>query len=156
MKIAGIPITQWIEKTSGALTGPVTRWMQSLVDSVNSTTQQVATVSDSDQHATIAPTAFPASATLPGGLYRVTYAMWITTVGSVSSDLTFTVSWTNNLQTFSQSGALMNGNTLTTQQNGSFTFSIDASSSVTYGIVYNSNAANTMRFAYTTNLESVP
>ncbi len=82
--------------------------------------------------------------------------MWITTVGSVSSDLTFTASWTNNLQTFSQSGAVMNGNLLTTQQNGSFTFSIDASSTVTYGIVYNSNAANTMHYSYQVNLEQLP
>lgn len=156
MKIAGIPITQWLLKPTGGLTGPVTRWMQSLVDAVNVAAQQVAGVAGSAQAASVSATAFPASTDLPTGLYRVTYAMWLTQAATVSSSLAFTATWTNNGQTFTQSGAALTANTITSQQNGMFTFNIDASTSVLYQLAYASVGATEMQYSYDVRLEQLP
>jgi hypothetical protein len=156
MKLPGIPRTgKWVTKDD-KIEAETDRWLQAVVSSVDAASQQFSSATDSSVGATVAATAFPASTTLAAGMYRVTYAMWVTRAATVSSSLTFTAAWTNNLQSFTQSGSALTGNTLTTQQNGSFVFSIDSSSDVTYQITYASVGATTMTYAYDVRLESLP
>ncbi len=155
-KIAGLPRTSKLVTKDAKIDEDWDQYLQRWLLALNSTTQQFAVATDTNAAATVATTDFPTTAELPGGLYQVTYALWLTQAATVSSSLTFTVTWTNNSQTLSQSGAALTSNTLTSQQNGVITFHIDPSTMVSYTLTYASNGGTPMHYSYDVRLSAVP
>jgi len=155
-KLPGVPRTGKMVTKEGRVDEDFDQWLQNLTRNINATTQQFSSASDTSRSTSVSTTDFPAPADLPSGLYKVTYAMWVTLADGVSSSLTFTASWTNNGQTFSQSGAAMTGNSLTTQQNGQFTFNIDNSTPITYALAYTSGGGGPkMMYSYDIRLSAL-
>ncbi len=156
MKLSGLPRTSPLVTKDSKVQEDWDQYLQSVVAAINATTQQFSTVSDSSLHATVPATAFPTAPNLSSGLYRVTYAMWVTQAATTSSSLTFTAAWTNNGQSFTQSGAALTTNSLTSQQNGQMTFQIDTGTQILYQLTYASVGGTVMKFQYRVNLEAVP
>lgn len=153
MKFASIPVA-WVDK-AGKLINDTTQWLQSVLDRVQVAPQQVGRVSITGKHATIATTAIPAPA-LSAGVYRASYTMAVTTVGSVTSSLTVTIGWTSNAQAMSETFAPLTSNALTSEQNGQIVMSVDGNTSLTYGVAYVSNAANTCHYNFWIGVEALP
>jgi hypothetical protein len=99
-----------------------------------------------DQHASIGttPIALPA---VSAGFYRVSLYQTITVVDAVSSSLQTTVTWTDLGATKTFTTALMNGNTLATNDSVVRMIHIDNASPISYATVYASNTPNVMRYA---------
>jgi hypothetical protein len=153
--LAGVPRTHFVVDALKRITREWDQWLQTLVRGLNNAAQAVGLVELTAQAATVAPTAIP-TPVLTAGLYRLTYSQSVTRAATVSSALTPTFAWTSNGASMSQSGAAMTGNMLTTQQNGAITMTVDARTSVTYGLVYASSGATTAQFAFSCVLEELP
>lgn len=123
------------------------RWFTSLLERVNLTPVRIGSAVVSDADAATTTTAVNIQP-LEAGMYQVSYSLSLTQAATVSSSLTPTIGWTFNGQSFSQSGAAMTGNTLTTQQNGVFTVNCDASSSITYAVSYASVGATSAQYTF--------
>src|SRR5215813_4997807 len=129
-------------------------WFQtSIVAPVSSATRSLSPVRLTNQSASIATTPIP-TATLPAGLYRVSYYAAITTADAVSSSLTVTLSWTESANTKSLSGAAITGNTNTTVQSSTALIEIDGSP-VSYSTSYASNTPEQMKYRLSVLLETI-
>lgn len=130
-------------------------WLRDLLVLIQSIPAVVTTVALTTQSASIGTTAIP-TASLAGGLYRVSWYAAITTAAAVNSSLTVTVSWTDGGIAKSLSGAAITGNTTSTvQSQPPLPIHIDANSPVSYSTVYASNVAGTMVYALDVVLEAV-
>lgn len=156
MKLPGLPRTSKLIGKDAKIDEDWDQYLQRWLQAINSTTQQFSSASDTSIATSVATTDFPSSDNLPGGLYQVTYAMWLTQAATVNSSLTFTVSWVNNTQTFSQSGAALTTNTVTSQQNGTLTFNIDPHTAVSYTVTYASAGATAMTYSFDARLSMLP
>ena len=94
-----------------------------------------AQVSLTAQAASIPTTPVPL-ATIPPGVYRVSYSFQITRVGSVSSSLALTIGWTSRGQALTRVGAAEAGNLITTYQFGTIYIRSDDNSPITYATTY--------------------
>ena len=153
--IAAVPRANVVIDAAKRLNVYWDRWLQTIVTALNLTAQQIGTVTLTGQHATIATTAIP-TPTLTAGLYRLSYTMRVTTVGSVSSSLTPTFGWTSGGVACSQAGAALTGNLTTSQQNGTLVLKVDAGTTVSYALLYASNAADSMLFTVDIRLAALP
>lgn len=93
--------------------------------------------------------------TLEAGVYRVSYAMRVTTPATTSSSLTITIGWSDAGVALSQSGAALTGNLVTSQQNGSFLVRCDGGSIITYAEAYASVGGTSMIYKCDLTVELV-
>ena len=87
------------------------------------------------QVASIPTTALPLL-TVDSGIYRITYYFRVTRAGSVSSSLTFTLTWTDGTIVIPRSGAAEAGNTTSTYQFGTFIVRSDQNQPISYATTY--------------------
>lgn len=118
------------------------------------TTQTIPPITLTAQAASIGVTPIPTPSLAPG-YYRVSYYARVTTVGSVSSSLTVTVSWTDGGVACSASGAAITGNTVASTGTGSFLLLIDEATPISYSTTYASNLAGEMQYQLGLTLEEV-
>jgi len=142
-----------VEKDSLTLSSIWYRWLYSLWARVITCAATMATVTLSNQAASISATsAYAVNAT---GLFRVSYIVRITTAASSSSSATVALGFRTNSLTFSQAFSAVTGNTTTTQQNGSIFVKADAGTTLTYTVTYASVGATAMKFAFDLAVEQV-
>lgn len=157
MALTGSPVpfgSAVVDATRRLLTSDWVNWFISATARLDQTAQRAASVAQTAQAASIPLT--PIAAGVGGaGLYRVSAYQRVTTVAGVSSDLTFTLFWTDGGVLCSQAGALMNGNLTTTEQNTTFVVHCDSALSISYSVAYNSNPAGAMQFAVYVAVENV-
>ena len=72
----------------------------------------------------------------PPGVYRVSYRVRVTTPGSVSSSLQFTLAWTEGGIAQSQVGVALVGNLTTTKQDGTWVIRVDVNAPISYATTY--------------------
>jgi hypothetical protein len=114
----------------------------------------VAPISLTDQSASIASSAICPNQ-VASGLYRITYYVRVTTVGSVSSSIQVNFAWTDHgvAQTFS--GTAVAGNTTTSWGSEDKTVYIDAQTAITYSTTYASNLAAEAKYQVYVMIEQV-
>ena len=122
------------------------RYLQSIVNIVNSSARKLTSVGKTAQTASLSVTAL-ATGTLDPGVYRVSYAARVTTAATTSSSLTVTVAWTDGAVAQTQSGAALTGNTTATQQNETRLIHLDQGTSVTYATTYASSGGTAMQYS---------
>lgn len=126
----------------GTLTPDWFRWLYQVWLRVKGATQMVKAIALTGQTATITTTT--AYSVAQTGVYRVSYAIRVTTPAATTSAATVSISWRDSGVLQVQSGAAMTGNTTTTQQNDSFFVRADSGASITYSVSYASNPAAAM------------
>lgn len=91
------------------------------------------------EHASIAGTI-----TAIGGLYVFGCYLQVITPAGVSSDWTLTVGWTYKGQAQTKAFPIVNTNTITTYEGETISMWVDAGTSISYTLAYNSNPAGAM------------
>ena len=135
------------------------RWVQALL---NVASQVIGSVELTAQAASIAATVIAATfPTLPNerllpGVYRVSYYTRVTQAATTSSELTISIRWVDGAVTITQAGTLLNGNTTSTYQTGTFLIRVDSESSVSYLTTYASVGGTPMQYRLNIKLEAVP
>ena len=94
-------------------------------------------------------------ASIPAGIYRVSYYARITTPATVSSSLIVTISHTDRTIALTQSASAITGNTITTTQFGTLVLRVDRNSPVSYSTTYASVGATPMAYALDLAIEQV-
>lgn len=136
-------------------------FIRDLIAAIGVTPIVIGSVALPDQSASIPQTAIVATGLKNGviteGFYRFGYYAQVTTPGTISSSLQVTVKWTYGGQVQTFTGALLNGNTLTTQESvGPKIVAIDANTEVTYAVAYATAGATPMEYSFAVFLEQVP
>ena len=111
------------------------QWFGSLTSRADSAPERKTHVRAVAQVASIALTPLPLGS-VPAGIYRVTYNFRVTTPGSVSSSLQFTLTWTDGGVVQTSSGAAETGNTTTTKQMGTMPIRSDGGVPISYSTTY--------------------
>lgn len=121
-------------------------WLGETVFSrMQSTSQVILTKTLTAQAASIASTPFTIG-TIAAGLYRLSWAMRITTAATVSSSLAIGFSWTETAVSLTHTDAAITGNTTTTIQSGMVMIRSDANAPIQYIFTYASVGATPMQF----------
>ena len=81
-----------------------------------------------------------------GGRYRVSWYLRKTIADGVASSLTITLGWVESGVALTESGAVVNTDSVIAQQNGSVTVVADASSDLTFAMAYASTTPNKMTY----------
>ena len=137
----------------GEMTLTFQKWLRSVVDRVQVAPSAAVTVALTGQNASIGlSTLVPVAA---AGLYRVTFRVRITTVGSVSSSIQVTVTTTEGGLTCTQSSVAYTGNLATAPQSASFLVRPDGSSPLQYSTTYASNGAGEMVYDLDVHVEQL-
>lgn len=98
------------------------------------------------QNAAIVTKPFPLG-TLPGGPYRVSWFLKVVTPDGAGSSATVTIGFTRGGSALTASGAVVNGDTVTTFQTATTgVIEMDAGSPLTYAIAYTSTTPNKMNY----------
>ena len=122
---------------------------QSVYQPVNST------VVLTNQNASIATTAFPLG-TFPGGRYRLSWYLRITTVDGVSSSVTVAFGFTESGSAQVLTGSAFAIDAVTPPQTGSAPLIVsDAGASITYSTTYASNTPGKMIYNLTLTIEQL-
>lgn len=115
--------------------------------------QPVNAVQLTSQNAAIATTSFPLGS-FPGGLYRLSWYLRVTTADGVASSVTVTFGWTEGGLALTASGSAVTGDTTSTFQTGSAPLILtDAGSPITYATAYSSNTPNKMNYELMLTIE---
>ena len=153
--LPGVPIDAVVYRESLRPSRTWVDWFTTLARRADATVFRVQTVNLIGQGASVTATAVPISA-LTAGLYRVSYALRVTRPATSSSSATVTVGWTDGTVACAQAFAAVTGNTTATVQSGTALVRCDASSVITYAVVYASSGATSMQFALDVVVEAVP
>lgn len=154
-QVPGIPSTNNWVTSADKLDPNVQRWMDGMRQSVNASPQQVGTVVETGSVASIPATTIPIQQ-VNGTSYQVSYTLQVVTPASVSSSITFTLSWTNPYGVVcSQSGVALTGNATATQQNGVFSIDVTASTDISYAVAY-ASVGTAMAYAVTVRAVEMP
>ena len=143
-KLPPAPFQNPIAGNGGLASEVWNRWFSQMLTSLESCMSVAGSTTLTGQAASIGATAFGDA--LPAGLYRVEYHMRVTQAATVSSSLTFTVSWTDGGVAQSYSWAAMTGNTTATAQSAATLVHVDPGSSVSYATSYASAGATPMQY----------
>ena len=130
------------------------KWFGSLVGGFLKTPTREARVTLEAQAASLGVTALPL-ASIPAGIYRVSYYARITTPATVSSSLIVTISHTDRTIALTQSASAITGNTITTTQFGTLVLRVDRNSPVSYSTTYASVGATPMAYALDLAIEQL-
>lgn len=128
------------------------KWFGSLIHAIQQAPEVIGSTALSAQAASIGSTSI-ATGDISAGLYRVSYTFRVTTPASVSSSLTFNLSWTDGGIAQSVSGAAATGNTTTTVQSGVVIVRCDSSSVVAYSTTYASTGGTAMEYQLDVSVE---
>jgi len=152
--LAPVPMRNVVTDDKTQLMDPQwVRWLTSMSDRVNSSPSLLFTATSGTVSASI-PATSAQTAPLSAGLYRVSYYLQVVTPASVSSSITFTLSWTNAYGVVcSKSGAALTGNATATQQNDVWAVSISASTDIEYSVAYVS-VGTAMTYSVMVNVEA--
>ena len=153
--LAPVPMRNAVTDAKTDLLDPQwVRWFTSLSDRVNASPSLLVT-SDSGTVSASIPATAAQTAPLAAGLYRVSYYLQVVTPASVSSSITFTLSWTNAYGgVCSKSGAALTGNATATQQNDVWCVSISAATDIEYSVSY-ASVGTAMTYSVMVNMEGV-
>lgn len=121
---------------------------------IDTSPQALRRVSLTNQQASIALKPIPLPS-LAAGLYRITSFLHVTQAADTSSHATLSIGFTASGATCSVSGAVMNGNTVTTVQTNTWLLKIDGATALTYQIDYASAAVTPMTFDLELLVESI-
>jgi hypothetical protein len=132
------------------------RFLVPLVAAVNAAPESRQHVALTGQTASLSATAFVPATAITAAVYRVSYAIRVTTAATSSSSLTVTAGWTAGAVAQSSSGAALTGNTTATQQSGSFLVKADGGTAITYAVTYASTGATAMAYELDVILEQMP
>lgn len=126
------------------VTGDWADWLLAEQESLNLAPERKDHVRLEGQTAAVATTPFTLD--LDPGVWRILYQVRVTRVAGTSSSFQVTVTWTQGgvVQTFT--GALQNGNLLTTREGTDFVIRTDTDTPVSYAVAYASVGAPTMQF----------
>jgi hypothetical protein len=155
LRLPGLPRDPIALPKSGLLPQIWVSWLQALVQQVDAAAFRVQTVTLTAQGAAITTTSVPI-ASLPAGLYRITYAIRITQAATTSSSVTLTVGWPDGGVACSQAGAAITGNTTATVQSGTLLIRSDNDGPITYAVAYASVGATAAQFSLDLTVEAVP
>lgn len=89
------------------------------------------------------------------GVYRISRYVQISTIDGVASAVQLTVTYTYLGQTLTIVGANVNGDTLTSRDEGVDTIRTDGGTSITYAFSYASTTPNKMQFSGTVIAEAI-
>ena len=152
---APFPAGERFVKDDGTLADKALLWLVDQGGILTSAPRKLGAGVDLEAHAaTIATTPIYSNA-IPAGLYRVSYYIQVTRAAGVSSDFTFSLTWTNFGVAQSFTGSTKNGNTTTTYEQGTIVFRADENTPVSYSVVYNSVGAPTMQYFLGATLEQL-
>lgn len=140
---------------TGQLPLPWLAWFRDLSNQVNAAPFRVQTVSLVGQGAAIPTTSLPI-ASLPTGLYRVTFALRVTRAATTSSSATVTIGWPDGTIACTQAFAAVTGNTTATVQSGTVLVRADNDGPITYAVAYASVGGTSMQFALDVCVEAIP
>ena len=129
----------------GTMTFVWQAWIQTLVRMLLNVAAKIGSVTLSAQSAAI-PTTVLATSTLATTCYRVSYTTRVVTPASTTSALTVTIGWTDGGVSCTQSGAMLTGNTSSTQENATLLICADKGTSVIYSTAYTSVGATSMTY----------
>lgn len=144
-----------------ALTGQVEtdwyQWFLALFDRTNKSAERLLRrrLVDPPLEASIAPTALPLGL-LTAGLYRVTWRFRVTRPATTSSELSFTLGWTEGAVVMTRTSPAKTGNTVSTEDNDVWTIRIDQAAPVTYATTYASVGGVPMQYELEMLVESLP
>ena len=122
------------------------QWFSDLKLEVDEKPARRTTVNLSGQSASIATTALPILTVSPG-IWRISYAVRVTTVAGVSSSIQVTLTWTEGTVVQTESGAALAGNLTTTREGATRIIRSDSASPISYSTTYASDAATAMRYS---------
>lgn len=150
-RLAPIAADVAIVERTGVITRVFRQWLLALTDRLEATATAVQrAIRLTDQQAAI--TTAKAATTVVAGLYRVSWAIRVTTVDSVSNSLTVTLGWVDGGVACTEVFPAITGNTVATVGHGSLTVHIDALADVTYEVAY---GATDVIFALDVAVEAV-
>lgn len=129
-------------------------WFVEVASRINNSPVAGGSKSLTTQEAAIVATPIP-MASLPAGLYRVSYYARITRAATVSSSLTVTIGFTDGGANPSFSGTAMTGNTTATAQSNVWLIRSDNAGPITYATAYVSNGATAMQYALYLKVEAL-
>lgn len=152
--LAPIPFNTPIVDRDGTLLRQFGQWLIALVTQVQSGVRQVASVTLSDQAASIGTTSLPLGTIAPG-LYRISYHLRITQAATTSSSATVTIGYTTGAVSCTQAAAAVTGNTTSTVQGNTLVVKADQASALTYAVAYASVGATPMQYGITLAAELI-
>lgn len=158
MSLPAIPRQSPLTDENGLISGDAwdLRFLVPLVAAVNASPQVRKHVALTAQAASVSATALVPATAMTDAVYRVPYAMRVTTAATSSSSLTLTLAWTSGGVSQSYSFAALTGNTAATQQFGTAIVKADGGTAVTYAVTYASSGATAMAYELDICLEQLP
>ncbi len=149
------PIAEADGKQKGFLTDAWIQWFDETLKRLASSVPVVASTGQLAAQSASIPATDLAEASLPAGVYRLSYYARITRPATVASSLTVALSWTDGgvVQTFT--GAAINGNLTTSYQTDTVTIRIDSATPVTYTLTYATAGAVTMLYSFDLEIEEL-
>ena len=129
----------------GRITDAWVKYFQDQTNTFSTSPNRVGSAQLTTQAASISTTSV-STASLPAGLYRLSYYARISRAATVSSSLIVTLGWTDDAVTVTASGVAMIGNTTATAQGASFMVEIDQASPIVYSTTYASVGGTTMQY----------
>lgn len=132
-----IPTNATVVDGSGIISQFWFLWLYELWTRVKAAAQIVSTIAQANQSAAILTTA--ALTVVQNGVYRVSYALRVTTPADVSSSLTVTLTWRTGGVTFTKVGAALTGNLTTSEQHDTVLVRADSGTTITYAVAYTSS-----------------
>jgi len=138
----------------GLITDPWVKWFQNQTNSVQSAPQNIASVSLSDQGASIASTPI-SSGVLSSGYYRFTFYFRITRAATTSSSLQVTFGWIDSGVSCSITSGATTGNTTSTTNSATYTVLSDSAAPLTYSTNYASVGGTSMQYSLSVLVEKL-
>lgn len=154
VQTADFPVRDDLVDTARKITDRWRIWLRDLRDDVDNRSALLASVTQDGQTGSIVSTPFLTD-TLVGGLYRVSAFLHVTTVGSVTSSILVTFSFTHKAVACSISTTALTSNLTTSVQAQEFPIVVDPGTPVSWSTTYAANAAASMAYSVTTALSTV-
>lgn len=129
-------------------------WFDNLRLRLEKAASSLKSVSVSTQGAAILDTPIPL-ASLPAGLFRISYYIRVTRAATVSSSVQVTISWTDRLVACSVSGTALTGNTTATLESQTVMVRVDQATPVSYAVAYASAGATSAQYSLDLVIEQV-
>ena len=149
------PVMSEIAQSDRTVGNVWSRWFTALRNMVNGTPVTVGSVALTAQSAAITTAAIPVQpSSLTKGLYRLTYYLRKTVVGS-SSSTTVTLGWTDGTIACTKAFAALTTNTTGATDSNTYTVQADANSNLTYAVAY-ASTGTPLQFAFQIGVEALP
>lgn len=138
----------------GTMTQPWRDYFSRLTDVVSQGPSRVFSATLPTQSASIGATDVT-NGLAPAGLYRMSYYVRVTSPAAVTSSIQVTFDWTDLGTALSVPFTISSGNTIDTQDSGTWMFRSDSLSPIRYSTTYASNPAGDMEYDLLVILEAM-